>query len=190
MVRLFILFLFCIPLYGSGDSAPQVKMIQEFAQKPQPQTKQSELLTKLKKEEPPLRRSQVQEYGPMPFHGETKRLSKIHRDFNIYNFERIDEELQNLREDNIFLNDQINQLRERGEIYAEALEQLIKRSERYDNFFRNWDQMEELLSSGGIFGGGGLGALLLGFFGLRLKKRYRKKNSRKEDKEQEDKNNE
>ena len=126
----------------------------------------------------------------MPFHGETKRLSKIHRDFNIYNFERIDEELQNLREDNIFLNDQINQLRERGEIYAEALEQLIKRSERYDNFFRNWDQMEELLSSGGIFGGGGLGALLLGFFGLRLKKRYRKKNSRKEDKEQEDKNNE
>jgi len=104
-----------------------------------------------------------------------KRPTYTHTDFSIYNFERIDDELLELREDAAFTAEELSEIREREKIYIDALEELLVKSKRYDHFFTKWDDLKE--SFDGLFaaGSGSFLTALLGWFGFIWKRKHNKK---------------
>lgn len=178
MIRFLVLILI-INLY-SGEISPEVKNIDKHIQNQQIQQQfvhPDELLNKIKeskKKVKPKKRSI--ENGDHPkVDVKTNRSSRIHRDFTIYNFERIDEEIAVLRDEAIYTAEELGEIRSREEIYIEALEGLLLRNKRYDHFFTKWDDLKK--SVGGILGigGGSVGTIILGIIGLIVQKKRKKK---------------
>jgi hypothetical protein len=103
------------------------------------------------------------------------RAESIHRDFVIYNFERMDDELADLRGEALYTAEELSEIREREKIYIEALEELLIKSKRYDHFFAKWDNLKETLKSGWAVGGGSLMTTLIGGIGIWWQRRRRRK---------------
>ena len=176
MIKILFLFL-AIGIYSSD--APEVKKIDRFVENGAQQQliHPEELLNKInesKKDVSPQKRSGFQN-NSHPKREIKTGSSRTHRDFTIYNFERLDEELAVIREDNLYLTEEISSIREREKVYIEALEGLLIRSKRYDHFFTKWDDLKE--TSRGMIGvgGGSLGTIIVGVIGFILQRRRKKK---------------
>ena len=177
MIKLIILFL-AINIY-SGDK-PEVKKIDEFVENA-PQQQQlmhpDKLLDKINKSKEdviPKKRSSFQNHdNPKP--KIRSGTNRTHRDFTIYNFERLDEEISILREDNLYLTEEISSVREREKVYIEALEGLLLRSKRYDHFFTKWDDLKGSFKSLWAVGGGSFLTAVIGALGLWFNKKRKKK---------------
>lgn len=99
--------------------------------------------------------------------------SNVDKDFNIYNFERIDYEISDIRSSNTYLTEEISAIREREKTYIEVIEGLLTKSKRYDHFFRKWDDLKDSFNSIWVAGGGSMITGILGFLGIFLQRRRR-----------------